>query len=118
MNDQYRHIKSELELTKKELLERLNRSNYNDRENFHSVATIYERERNYLLDQHIHAELEDVNRALLKMEFGLYGLCEQTGQQIPYEKLKVLPTVRTMTEATTIGYFPFMTEQYEQLQIK
>lgn len=44
----------------------------------------------------IREDLMDVNRALLKMDLGLYGLCEETGVQIPIEKLKIIPTARTI----------------------
>ncbi|WP_017753651.1 TraR/DksA C4-type zinc finger protein [Calidifontibacillus oryziterrae] len=103
MNDHYHQIKTELELTKHELEDRLDRSYFMEFGNFQSVATLYERERKYLVDREILAELEDVNRALLKMELNLYGLCEETGQQIPIEKLKVLPTLRTIKESEMIG---------------
>lgn len=111
MDDQYAQIKLELQLTKAELEERLNRKPCDDREKFQSVAEFYEREKNSLINQHIQAELQDVNRALLKMEFSLYGICEETGVKIPFDYLKVLPTVRTLTEAEAIVQFPYMCEQ-------
>ncbi|WP_102347008.1 molecular chaperone DnaK [Bacillus sp. Marseille-P3661] len=111
MIDQYALIKSELELSKKELEERLNRGCRIDRfEEYQSVAGIIEREKNYVLDQHIQDELEDVKRALVKMDFGIYGLCEETGEEIPMHLLTILPTVRTIKEAKAISQFPYTTE--------
>lgn len=118
MNDHYAQIKLELELTKQELEERVNRSCSIDRENFQSVAAVYEREKDLRLDQHIQDELEDVNRALLKMEFGIYGFCEETGKEIPYEQLRVLPTARTLSEIEAILHFPYLFEYNEQLLIR
>lgn len=115
MNDQYAQIKSELELTRLELEERLNRSLCYDREKFQSGAEFYESEKHNLIDQHILAELNDVKRSLLKMEFGLYGFCEETGEKIPYELLKIVPTVRTLAEAEAMTQFPYMIEQQEWL---
>ena len=104
MNDLYNEIKNELEQTRDELLESLNKyklnvNNYMDRFNDESVANLYENEKKTVLTKHLKDELKDVNRALLKFEFGLYGICEETGKRIPEEQLKVLPTVRKMDES-------------------
>ncbi|MFT4413489.1 TraR/DksA C4-type zinc finger protein [Fredinandcohnia humi] len=97
MNDQYAEIKAELELTKKELLSRL------------AESTIYEVSQEFLFQDektekekiiinHIKEDLRDVERALNKMKEGTYGICEETGEVIPYEKLRILPTARTIFE--------------------
>ncbi|HHY74546.1 MAG TPA: molecular chaperone DnaK [Bacillus bacterium] len=108
MTDHYAKLKSELELMRLELEERLNRDSCYDREHIQSVAELFERDKNYILNQHIQAELYDVKRALLKMEFGLYGFCEETGERIPYEHLTIIPTVRTNAEAEAMTQFPYM----------
>jgi len=51
--------------------------------------------KNNTLIHHIKEELQDVERALLKMDKGIYGYCEETGEEIPFEKLRILPTART-----------------------
>lgn len=99
MNDHYAQIKAELELTKTELEEGLNRTSYYDREKLNQV------------DHHIQAELQDVKRTLLKMELGLYGICEETGDRIPSELLIVVPTVRTRREAEAMTQFPYIVDQ-------
>ncbi|MCY8928854.1 TraR/DksA family transcriptional regulator [Bacillus subtilis] len=43
--------------------------------------------------------LEEVNRALQKMKNGTYGVCEKTGQEIPYERLEAVPYARMTVEA-------------------
>ncbi|MEC0321736.1 TraR/DksA family transcriptional regulator [Bacillus subtilis] len=43
--------------------------------------------------------LEEVNRALQKMKDGTYGVCEKTGQEIPYERLEAVPYARMTVEA-------------------
>ncbi|WP_374724458.1 TraR/DksA C4-type zinc finger protein [Calidifontibacillus erzurumensis] len=112
MNDQYNQIKLELELTKRELEDRLNRS-YDDREPraVQSVTDLYKNSKKHEINQHIFAELNDVNRALFKMEWGLYGICEETGEKIPYELLRIVPTVRTLREALAITEYPYTMEQ-------
>jgi RNA polymerase-binding protein DksA len=37
-------------------------------------------------------ELREVEAALQRMEMGSYGLCEECGGEIPFERLKVQPT--------------------------
>lgn len=44
---------------------------------------------------HIKEELQDVERALMKLDKGIYGICEETGEEIPFDKLRILPTART-----------------------
>lgn len=118
MNDQYTQIKSELELTKRELEERLNRYWFDDRDQLQSVTKFFDSNKRNFLYQHIEAELQDVNRALLKMDFGLYGFCEETGEGIPYEMLKVLPTVRTFAEAQALMHFPYGRYQEEPYSVE
>lgn len=44
-------------------------------------------------------ELFDVNHALAKFEEGGYGICEETGEDIPLERLRVEPQARCIVEA-------------------
>ncbi|WP_188206563.1 TraR/DksA C4-type zinc finger protein [Alkalibacillus aidingensis] len=39
-------------------------------------------------------QLKEINNALTKMDNGTYGICERTGEQIPYERLEAMPTAR------------------------
>ena len=56
--------------------------------NLHEIA---------LLEQQQH-ELNEVNRALAKIENGTYGLCEASGEPIPLKRLRVLPHTRYSIE--------------------
>jgi RNA polymerase-binding transcription factor DksA len=51
------------------------------------------------LEQNLETQLKDVVHALDKMEQGTYGVCEKTGQEIPYERLAVYPAARTVVGA-------------------
>lgn len=64
------------------------------------ATALYEREKDLALKQQIEEELRDVNHALKKMEEGTYGICEETGLPIPLERLKAIPTARTIREAS------------------
>jgi YteA family regulatory protein len=58
----------------------------------------YERGKDIALFEHINQEYEDVIAALDRMEKGTYGICEVSGEQIPFERLQALPTARTTVE--------------------
>lgn len=50
-----------------------------------------ERERDLVLSAQARAAVEEVDRALAKMDAGTYGVCERCGQAIPKARLKALP---------------------------
>lgn len=51
------------------------------------------------LDQ-VDEQLEgEIDAALKRMEDGTYGICEKTGKEIPYERLKVVPYTRFSIDA-------------------
>ena len=43
-------------------------------------------------------ELADVDHALAKFDDGSYGICEETGEEIPLERLRVEPQARCIVE--------------------
>ena len=47
------------------------------------------------LESNLENQLKDTNDALEKIAQGTYGICEQTGQEISIERLKVYPAART-----------------------
>lgn len=97
MNDQYAEIKAELELTKKELISRLMKSaQYEVSQELLFQNEQSEKEK--IVMNHIKEDLSDVERALNKINSGTFGICEETGAEIPFEKLRILPTARTIFE--------------------
>lgn len=50
-----------------------------------------ERERDLALSAQAMAAVEEIDRALEKMDLGTYGVCEKCGEKIPKERLKALP---------------------------
>ena len=50
-----------------------------------------ERERDLALSAQAMAAVEDIDKALAKIDAGTYGICERCGQPIPKERLKALP---------------------------
>ncbi|MDQ0161657.1 hypothetical protein [Bacillus alveayuensis] len=50
-------------------------------------------------------ELKDVEYALKKLSLGKYGICEKTFQEIPLEKLQIMPTARTLDDFSIQAYF-------------
>ena len=50
-----------------------------------------ERERDLTLSAQARAAIEEIDRALTKIDSGRYGVCEQCGNPIPKARLKALP---------------------------
>lgn len=55
-------------------------------------SALYEREKDIALNEHTEKELNDIRDALRAMDEGTYGICETCGREIPFERLKALPT--------------------------
>lgn len=49
--------------------------------------------------QHDDARLREVEAALRRMDDGSYGICEETGDEIPFARLRAEPTTRFTVEA-------------------
>lgn len=58
----------------------------------------FEREKDLSLLEQLEAELDDLDRALAKLEDGTYGVCEACGKEIPAERLEALPGARLCVE--------------------
>lgn len=50
-----------------------------------------ERERDLVLSAQAMASIEEIDRALAKIDLGTYGICDRCGQAIPRERMKALP---------------------------
>ncbi len=50
-----------------------------------------ERERDLVLSAQAMASIDEIDRALAKIDVGTYGVCERCGQPIPEERLRALP---------------------------
>jgi DnaK suppressor protein len=48
------------------------------------------------LEANFEAQLKDITLALEKIEAGTYGVCEETGQMISEDRLRVYPQARTI----------------------
>mgnify|MGYP003419556910 FL=1 len=50
------------------------------------------------LESNLESQLKDVLDALEKLEAGTYGVCEETGEMISEERLRVYPQARTVVK--------------------
>ncbi|WP_318504878.1 hypothetical protein [Bacillus sp. T3] len=50
-------------------------------------------------------EIQDVENAIQKITLGNYGKCEISGEQIPFDFLKVMPTIKTMEDIDGLHHF-------------
>lgn len=92
MNHEMEPIRNELLQMKEELQSRLFEYSLFDSPSNQSESNLYKKA---TLMHHIKEELQDVLLALDKMEHGCFGMCEETGAELPLDKLSVLPTART-----------------------
>ena len=79
---------SELRKTRMELIERLE-----------------DKEASSLITPIIKEELLDVEDTLNKIELGLFGRCEISGEVIPDELLTMVPTIKTLADYEKIDCF-------------
>ncbi len=54
---------------------------------------------NVPLVEELESRLKDVKDALKKMDEGVYGICEKTGREIPFNRLEANPAARTVVES-------------------
>ncbi len=57
-------------------------------------SELYSVEMNMALKVHEQSKLNDINKALEKIENGTYGKCEKCKQEISYERLEALPSAK------------------------
>lgn len=51
----------------------------------------FERSRDFAINETLDNELDQVNEALKRMEDGTYGICNESGKKIPFERLQAIP---------------------------
>jgi len=64
-------------------------------DNADRATDMFEREKNITLTETMTTRLEQVRHALKRMDEGVYGLDEETGEVIPVERLEVMPSATT-----------------------
>jgi DnaK suppressor protein len=62
-----------------------------------------ERERDLALSAQALMAIEDIDRALGKIDVGTYGICESCGEKIPRERLKAVPQAALCVRCKTGG---------------
>lgn len=58
----------------------------------------FEREKDLSLLKQLAAEIDELDRALRKVDEGTYGICEACGKEIPAERLEAMPGARFCVE--------------------
>jgi DnaK suppressor protein len=62
-----------------------------------------ERERDLALSAQAMAAVDEIDRALAKIDAGTYGVCEKCGEPIPKERLKALPYAALCVKCKSMG---------------
>lgn len=83
---------------------------------FADTATeLEEREKQMLLIENAKSRLDEVNEALERITKGTYGVCVDTGENIPLDRLEALPYAKRTVEAQEkVENEPIPTLQEEQ----
>ena len=58
----------------------------------------FERERDQSILEHVDAQMADVERALERLEAGIYGTCEACGRPLDADRLRARPAARLCNE--------------------
>jgi DnaK suppressor protein len=61
--------------------------------------SLFTREMDNTVEQTIERRLEEIERALQKIEEGTYGICDDTGEEIPRGRLEAIPEAIRTVEA-------------------
>jgi len=75
-----------------------------DEESGEGDTLAVERERDLALSARARYEVEEIDRALKKLELGTYGICEVSGQPIPKARLQAIPQCRERVEYKVGGF--------------
>ncbi|WP_110928651.1 TraR/DksA C4-type zinc finger protein [Bacillus massiliglaciei] len=67
---------------------------------------LYEREKDIALYEHYQNEIRDINKALEAMDNGTYGKCKTCSEEIPAERLEILPATLYCKEHSPSGEVP------------
>jgi RNA polymerase-binding transcription factor DksA len=75
-----------------------------DEESGEGDTIAVERERDLALSAQASAAVEDIDRAIAKIQDGTYGVCEQCYGTIPKERLKALPYAALCVQCKSAGF--------------
>ena len=75
-----------------------------DEESGEGDTIAVERERDLALSAQASAAVEEIDRAIAKIEDGTYGVCEQCYGTIPKERLKALPFAALCVQCKSAGF--------------
>lgn len=67
-------------------------------------SDMLEKEQTELMLNRLARYIEDLERALIRIENGTYGICKYTGKLIPKERLRLVPHTESSIEAKMAQY--------------
>ena len=54
------------------------------------------------INKYIEEELRDVEETMQKLENGNFGMCEMSGELLPFDLLEMIPTIRSKQDINSI----------------
>lgn len=78
-----------------------------------SATNVFDREIDASVLEDLDRQLGEIDAAFQRLDDGTYGICEETGEQIPDERLEERPATRFTVEGQRIVEKRDTPEQYE-----
>lgn len=66
------------------------------------LVTTLRVKRDSKINKYIEDELKDVEETMQKLENGNFGMCEMSGELLPFDLLEMIPTIRTKDDINSI----------------
>lgn len=66
------------------------------------LATTLRVKRDSKINKYIEDELKDVEETMQKLENGNFGMCEMSGELLPFDLLEMIPTIRSKQDIDSI----------------
>jgi RNA polymerase-binding transcription factor DksA len=66
------------------------------------LATTLRVKRDSKINKYIEDELRDVEETMQKLENGNFGMCEMSGELLPFDLLEMIPTIKSKEDINSI----------------
>jgi RNA polymerase-binding transcription factor DksA len=69
------------------------------------IRSLKNKQRNEWMIPILEDELADINTAIQKLEDGNFGQCETSGEPLPDDLLKIMPTIKSSKDTDELEHF-------------
>lgn len=79
---------------------------------------VFERAKDIALNEHTERTIDRIDRALSQMQNGKYGVCDECGKDIPFERLEVLPYTQYCVEHSPNQFVSYNRPIEESIEVR